>query len=106
MVAKDFPFLAELNRSIEAHQPHIQRLRRLYKFFYHSHVCPPPKKGPRPLSKRAVSCTKTLEIRVFLALTVFVGPLGLYALGILAACICFCYELALSSTGENKHSCY
>ena len=51
MVTKNFPLLNELNRYIAAHGPHIQRLRRLYRYFYTKGDCLEPKKGPRPLSK-------------------------------------------------------
>ena len=51
LLSKDFPWLAELNRSIEAHQLQIQQLYKRYMIDRKSFMCPEPLKGPQALCK-------------------------------------------------------
>ena len=105
MVSKDFPFLAELNRTIEAYGPHIQRLHRLYKVFLKVTPCISPPDGPRPLYKRFARLQQHFNVmRMFAALNIYVGPLFIYAIGMTVAACSFGFEFAYMH--KFKHQNY
>lgn len=91
LIQKKFPFLYELNKTIDQNMAKIQRINRLYMNYRSDTACLRAPRGPQPLSK--VHLVSTFYNCIYIsAPSVYAGPFVLYIGGMSLASVSFIVE--------------